>query len=72
MKEFLFFTMDGFTYDKANNQTHNMQILGDGMGTDVYKALMNFKHNQKYITLQSYTNVLAVQTVGDVITNLEL
>ena len=72
MKNFLFFTREGFTFDSNNKEIQNMQILGDATGKDVLEAFKNFKINQPYLKNFSFTNVMAIQTVGDVIRNLEL
>ena len=71
-KNFLFFTSEGFTYDDNNKKIENMQILGDGFGNDIFEAFKNFRNDQKYLENFSFKNVMAVQTVGDVIRNLEL
>ena len=71
-KNFLFFTKDGFTFDSNNKKIENMQILGDATGKDVLEAFKNFKINQPYLKNFSFTNVMAIQTVGYVIRNLEL
>ena len=71
-KNFLFFTSEGFTFDSNNKKIENMQILGDATGKDVLEAFKNFKINQPYLKNFSFTNVMAIQTVGDVIRNLEL
>ena len=71
-KNFLFFTREGFTFDDNNKKIENMQILGDGFGNDILEAFKNFKNEQKYLKDYSFKNVMAVQTVGDVIRNLEL
>lgn len=72
MKNYLFFTNEGFTYDSNNKEIQNMQILGDGFGNDVLQAFSNFKINQPYLKDFSFKNVMAIQTIGDVIRNLEL
>lgn len=71
-KKFLFFTSEGFTYDPNNKEIENMQILGDATGKDILEAFKNFKINQPYLKKFSFKNVMAIQTVGDVIRNLEL
>lgn len=71
-KNFIFFTKDGFTLDIDNKEISNMQILGDGFGKDIFEAFKNFKIEHKYLKDFSFKNVMAIQTVGDVITNLEL
>ena len=71
-KNFLFFTSDGFTFDCNNKKIENMQILGDGFGEDIFEAFKNFKIEHSYLKDFSFKNVMAIQTVGDVITNLEL
>lgn len=71
-KNFLFFTREGFTFDSNNKKIENMQILGDATGKDVLEAFKNFKINQPYLKNFSFTNVMAIQTVGYVIRNLEL
>lgn len=72
MKSFLFFTKDGYTYDNLHNEANNMQILGHGDGNNIFEAFSNFKKNQSYIKAQAFTNVMAIQTIGDTIFNLEL
>jgi hypothetical protein len=71
-KNFLFFTSEGFTFDGNNKKIENMQILGDGFGDDVLEAFKNFKYEHQYLKNFSFTNVMAIQTIGDVIRNLEL
>ncbi len=71
-KNFLFFTNDGFTFDCNSKKIENMQILGDGFGEDILEAFINFKNEQKYLKDFSFRNVMAIQTIGDVIRNLEL
>ena len=71
-KNFLFFTTEGLTFDDNNKKIENMQILGDGFGDDILEAFKNFKNEQKYLKNFSFKNVMAIQTVGDVIRNLEL
>lgn len=71
-KNFLFFTNDGFTFDGNNKRIENMQILGDGFGNDILEAFKNFKSEQAYLKDFTFKNVMAIQTIGDVIRNLEL
>ena len=71
-KNFLFFSKDGFTYDKSNRLTNNMQLLGSGMGKNINEAFNDFKKNQSYLLSFDYENVMAVKTVGKFITNLKL
>ena len=71
-KNFLFFSKDGFTYDKSNKLTNNMQLLGSGMGKNLSEAFNDFKKNQSYLLTFDYENLMAVKTVGKFITNLKL
>ena len=71
-KNFLFFSKDGFTYDKSNRLTNNMQLLGSGMGKNINEAFYDFKKNQSYLLTFDYENLMAVQTVSEFITNLKL
>lgn len=71
-KNFLFFTSEGFIFDCNNKKIKNMQILGDAIGKDVLEAFKNFKINQSYLKDFAFKNVMAIQTIGDVIRNLEL
>ena len=71
-KNYLFFTSEGFTFDPNNKEIQNMQILGDATGKDILEAFKNFKINQPYLKNFSFKNVMAIQTIGDVIRNLEL
>jgi hypothetical protein len=72
MKSYLFFTKEGFTFDSNNKEIENMQILGMAKGIDVLEAFRSFKINQPYLKDFAFKEVVAVQTVGDVIMNLEL
>ena len=49
-----------------------MQILGDGFGNDILEAFKNFKNEQQYLKDFTFKHVMAIQTIGDVIRNLEL
>lgn len=71
MKNFLFFTSEGFTFDPKNKEIQNMQILGDGLGKNLDEAFINFKTNQPYLKDFTFKNIMAIQTV-DVVRNLEL
>ena len=71
-KNFIFFTKDGFTFDNNNKEISNMQILGDGFGKDIFEAFKNFKIEHNYLKDFSFKNVMVIETVGEVITNLEL
>ncbi len=71
-KNFLFFSKDGFTYDKSNRLTNNMQILGSGIGKNLSEAFNDFKKNQSYLLTFDYENLMAVKTAGKFITNLKL
>lgn len=72
MKSFIFYTSDGYTYDKNYHEANNMQLLGHGEGECILEAFECFKVHQSYIHKQAFTNVMALQTVGDAILNLEL
>ena len=72
MKQFLFFTREGFTFDPHHKEISNMQILGDGRGDDVLEAFVNFKRDQDYLLERGFKEVIAVQYVGDMIRHLEL
>ena len=71
-KSSLFFSKDGYTYDKSHNQTNNMQILGSGMGKNLNEAFKDFKKNQSYLLTLDYEDVIAVQTISEFITDLKL
>jgi len=72
MKSFIFFTNEGFTQDPKNKEISNMQVLGNGAGDDILEAFKNFKHNQSYLSEFSFTEVIAVEYIGDFIRHLEL
>lgn len=72
MRQFLFFTREGFTFDPDHKELHNMQILGDGSGHDILEAFSNFKRNQSYLQRYAFKEIVAVQYVGDMIRHLEL
>ncbi len=72
MKNFLFFTNEGFTFDSNNKKITNMQILGHGEGNDILEAFKDFKINQSYLNKFAFKEVVALEYVGDFIRNLEL
>lgn len=72
MKNYLFFTKDGFTYDNSHSRVNNLQILGTGAGINVHESFISFKEHQSYLLKQSFKNVIAIEYVGDFILNLEL
>lgn len=72
MKQFLFFTNEGFTFDPDHKELHTLQILGDGMGNDVLEAFKTFKCNQSYLAEYAFKEVTALEYVGDMIHRLEL
>lgn len=67
MKNFIFFTTEGFTYDPNNKEITNMQILGSEEGEDILEAFKNFKISHSYLR-----DVNAIECIGDFIRNLEL
>lgn len=71
-KNFIFFTNEGFTFDCNNKEIQNLQILGDATGKDIVETFANFKINQVYLKDFSFKSVMAIQTIGNVIRNLEL
>ena len=72
MKNYLFYTQDGFTYDKSHNLTNNMQLFGSAKGKNINEAFENFKEEQSYLLQKNYDKVIAIQTVSSAIINLRL
>ena len=72
MKEFIFITTEGFTYDLNNKLVNNMQILGSSEGVDILEAFMSFKQTHSYLKEYSFKNIIAQECVGGFIRNLEL
>ncbi len=72
MKNYLFYTQDGFTYDKSHNLTNNMQLFGSAKGRNIDEAFENFKEEQSYLLEKNYDKVIAIQTVSSAIINLRL
>ncbi|MFY9104474.1 hypothetical protein OZY38_04425 [Aliarcobacter cryaerophilus] len=72
MKNYLFYTQDGFTYDKSHNLTNNMQLFGSAKGKNINEAFENFKEEQSYLLKLDYDKVIAIQTVSSAIINLRL
>ena len=72
MKNYLFYTQDGFTYDKSHNLTNNMQLFGSAKGKNIDEAFKNFKEEQSYLLQKNYDKVIAIQTVSSAIINLKL
>ena len=72
MKNFIFYTSEGYTYDNLHKRTNNMQLLGHGEGKTINEAFEYFKEHQSYVKKQAYENVMAIETSGDSILNLKL
>ena len=72
MKEYIFFTTDGFTYDNNQKEISNMQILGSAEGVDILEAFKNFKISHSYLIDYAFKDVIANEIVGGFIKNLEL
>lgn len=72
MKNFIFFTKDGFTFDTSGSEVHNLQILGDATGENILKAFKNLKKNHTYLQHSAFKEVMALEYVGEVIYDLEL
>ena len=71
-KDFLFFSKDGFTYDKSHKITNNIQLFGSGKGENINEAFEDFKKNQSYLLSYNYENVIAIQTISEFIIDLKL
>lgn len=72
MKQFLFFTREGSTFDPLNKPVSNLQILGDSRGENVNEAFIDFKKNQSYLSEYAFKRVIAIEYIGEFIYNLEL
>lgn len=72
MKNFLFFTNEGYTFDPDDRDIENMQILGTGKGDNILEAFKNFKFEQSYLEDFTFKEVIAVEYVDDFIRGLEL
>jgi hypothetical protein len=72
MRYFIFFTNDGYTYDKNKKEINNMQILGSAEGGDVLEAFKRFKETHSYILNFAFKSVVAIEYNGKFIRNLEL
>lgn len=72
MKNYLFLTKEGFTFNPHRKRIENMQVLGTGVGNDIIEAFHSFKYHQSYLVNQSYKKVIAIEYVGDFIMDLEL
>lgn len=72
MKNFIFFTSEGITYDPTGYEVHNLQILGDAEGKNILEAFKNLKANQPYLATTSFKTVMALEIIGEIIYDLEL
>ncbi|MDD5158103.1 hypothetical protein [Sulfurimonas sp.] len=72
MRNFLFFTTEGYTCDPSNKEITNMQILGSQEGVDILEAFKNFKISHSYLREFAFKDVNAIECIGDFIRNLEL
>lgn len=59
MKEFIFYTSDGFTSDSNNKNVENMQILGFSDGENIQQAFENFKQENKWLDNYSYSEIIS-------------
>lgn len=63
MKNFIFYTMDGFTQDNALKEVSNMQILGFAHGSNLEKAHKKFlKYYKKYDC--EFKSIIAQEVLG--------
>ena len=72
MKQYLFCTKEGYTYDAAGYEVHNIQILGDATGENTLEAFENLKSNQPHLINSSINELMALEFVGEMIYDLEL
>lgn len=72
MKQFIFFTNEGFTFDPNKKKITNMQILGSAEGKDILEAFSCFKQSHSYLKEYAFKSITAQECVGDFIKNLEL
>lgn len=72
MKNFIFFTKDGYTYDLDNKEIENLQILGTAEGIDILEAFKQFKISHSYLKRFNFKEVIALEYIDVFITNLEL
>lgn len=54
MKEFLFYTMEGFAQSPTGEDVENMQILGFANGDNQESAKVNLLSNNKWIIEYGY------------------
>jgi len=72
MRNFIFLTMEGFTYDSNNKAIQNMQVLGSSTGYNIQEALKTFKYHQSYLNQFTFKDVIGLEYIGDFIHHLEL
>lgn len=61
MKNFMFYTNDGFTQDIDGKDIENCQILGWGRGLDLDTATEDFNKNHSYLKDYKYENVISIE-----------
>jgi hypothetical protein len=64
MKQYIFFTNEGHTYDPNHHPLHTMQLLGSAEGKTVHEAFTTFKREQPYLLDHCFTHVMALEYVG--------
>ena len=72
MKNYLFFTTDGYSFDPNNKEIPNMQILGFASGNDILEAFKEFKQHQSYLVDFAFKEVVALEYIDEFIRHLEL
>jgi len=72
MKQFIFYTNEGFTEDNQNNPTENCQILGWGKGENSQEAFKNLVKENTYLKEMDFNEVMCQELVDEKIEYLSL
>jgi hypothetical protein len=72
IREYIFFTTEGYTHDPNYKEINNMQILGSAEAESVSEALEIFKCTHSYLSQYAFTTVTAQEIKGGFIRGLEL
>ena len=64
MKNYMFYTTDGYTQDTNLNETENCQLLGFASGQNINEAYNSLIKDNNYILEHHWQNVTGYEVIG--------
>lgn len=65
MRNFIFYTSDGFTEDTERQEVDNCQVLGFGKGFNLNAAFLDFKNENSWLQDYNFEEVIAQEIIGE-------